>query len=49
VTPACSPSTTLVGSPAAILRRSFGCDVLIQNRENVGFGRANNQPLSMCV
>ncbi|GAB3775702.1 hypothetical protein GCM10028796_51990 [Ramlibacter monticola] len=32
-------------SSAAILRRSFGCDVFIQNRENVGFGRANNQLL----
>jgi len=31
---------------AAILRHSFDCDVFIQNRENVGFGRANNQLLA---
>ncbi|MET0544036.1 MAG: glycosyltransferase family 2 protein [Variovorax sp.] len=30
---------------ASILRRTFGCSVFIQNRENVGFGRANNQLL----
>lgn len=30
---------------AAVLRRLFDCEVLIQNRENVGFGRANNQLL----
>jgi GT2 family glycosyltransferase len=36
-------------SSAAILRRSFGCEVLIQNRENVGFGRANNQLLEHCA
>jgi N-acetylglucosaminyl-diphospho-decaprenol L-rhamnosyltransferase len=31
---------------AAILRRAFDCEVLIRNRENVGFGRANNQLLA---
>jgi N-acetylglucosaminyl-diphospho-decaprenol L-rhamnosyltransferase len=30
---------------AEILRRYFSCDVFIQNRLNVGFGRANNQLL----
>lgn len=30
---------------AEILRRYFSCDVFIQNRVNVGFGRANNQLL----
>lgn len=29
-----------------ILRRCFPCDVFVQNRENVGFGRANNQLLA---
>ena len=31
---------------AAILARSFDCDVIIRNLRNVGFGRANNQLLA---
>lgn len=31
---------------ASVLQHDFRCDVLIRNRENVGFGRANNQLLA---